>query len=97
MALRFSYGIDFFSKWARVKQSLGINGKLPMVRLVIKKFDGKEEIIPLVKGEVRMGRNDPDAGIVNEINFTDSVVSRSHARIFFENSAYFIEDLGSVN
>jgi adenylate cyclase len=68
-----------------------------MVRLVIKKFDGKEEIIPLVKEELRLGRNDPDAGIANEINFTDSVVSRSHARIFFENSAYCIEDLGSAN
>ncbi len=68
-----------------------------MVRLVIKKFDGKEEIIPLVKEELHLGRNDSEAGIINEISFNDSTVSRRHARIYFENRAYFIEDLGSVN
>jgi pSer/pThr/pTyr-binding forkhead associated (FHA) protein len=68
-----------------------------MVRLVIKKFYGKKEIIPLVKEELSLGRNDPAVGMVNEINFNDSTVSRRHARIYFENGAYFIEDLGSVN
>jgi adenylate cyclase len=68
-----------------------------MVRLVIKRQKGKQAAFNLAEQETLIGRNDPSNGVFNDVNLADSTVSRHHARIFMENNAYFIEDLGSAN
>ena len=68
-----------------------------MVRLVIKRQKGKQEIFDLSEKETLIGRNDPVRGVFNDINLADTTVSRHHARIFIEGNAYCIEDLGSAN
>ena len=56
---------------------------------------------PLDSPEIHMGRWDADNGHFPEIGLTnddlDSKISRSHAKITFENGQYFVEDLGSLN
>ncbi|MCZ6679756.1 MAG: FHA domain-containing protein [Candidatus Poribacteria bacterium] len=51
--------------------------------------------------EIRIGRWDADNGHFPEIDLTDddldSKISRSHAKITFENAQYVVEDLGSLN
>ncbi len=68
-----------------------------MVRLVIHRFDGKEDIFAPLGAEIFIGRNDPETGVVNHIDLPDSTVSRRHAKIFLENYAFYVEDLGSTN
>jgi len=45
-----------------------------------------------ISGTTRLGRT-----AKNDIDIPDKSVSRKHAEIFFENNAYHIRDLGSVN
>jgi len=45
-----------------------------------------------ISGTIRVGRT-----AKNDIDIPDKSVSRKHAEIFFENNAYHIRDLGSVN
>ena len=68
-----------------------------MVRLVLKRQKGKQEVFDLSEKETLIGRNDPSREVFNDINLADSTVSRHHARIFMGKNAYFIEDLGSAN
>ena len=68
-----------------------------MVRLVIKRHKGKQEVFDLSEKETLIGRNDPIRGVFNDINLADTTVSRRHARIFLEGDSYCIEDLGSAN
>ena len=68
-----------------------------MIKLVIKRQKGKQEVFDLLEEEALIGRNDPTRGVFNDINLADTIVSRHHARIFQEGNAYFIEDLGSAN
>lgn len=68
-----------------------------MFRLILKKFDGSEEIFSPLEREISIGRNDPAHDIINHIDLADTTVSRRHTRIFFEDQAFFIEDLDSVN
>ena len=68
-----------------------------MIKLVIKRQKGKQEVFDLLENEALIGRNDPTQGVFNDINLADSTVSRRHARIFQEGNAFFIEDLGSAN
>jgi len=68
-----------------------------MVRLVIKRQKGKQEVFDLSEKVTMIGRNDPVRGVFNDINLADSTVSRSHARIALAGNAYCIEDLGSSN
>jgi len=55
----------------------------------------------ITKDSMNIGRLDPDSGVWPDIDLSQddpgSQVSRKHARIFFEDSKYFIEDLGSIN
>jgi len=55
----------------------------------------------ITKDSVDIGRLDPDSGVWPDIDLTQddpaTQVSRKHARIFFKDGKYFIEDLGSVN
>jgi FHA domain len=68
-----------------------------MVRLVINRHKGKQQIFDLSEKEATIGRNDPLRGVFNDINLADTTVSRRHARIFIESDTYCIEDLGSIN
>ncbi len=68
-----------------------------MVRLVIKRQKGKQEVFDLSEKVTTIGRNDPAKGVFNDINLADSTVSRFHARISLEGNSYYIEDLGSAN
>ena len=68
-----------------------------MVRLVIKRQKGKQEVFNLLEKETLIGRNDPSKGVFNDINLADTTVSRRHARISIKDNAYCIEDLGSAN
>ena len=56
---------------------------------------------PITTENVAIGRWDPEAGSYPEVDLTeddpDCYVSRHHARIFFKDGRYFIEDLGSAN
>lgn len=55
-------------------------------------FDKEDKVIELAKQEVIIGRG-PECGIQLIVD----TVSRKHARIFFRNEEYTIEDLGSAN
>jgi adenylate cyclase len=68
-----------------------------MIKLTIKKFDGTDEVFCPIEDVNFIGRNDPGASIVNHVNLPDNAVSRRHAKIFFKNYNYYIEDLGSAN
>ena len=56
---------------------------------------------PLKEGICHIGRWDPENSIYPEIDLTDEdidyKISRNHAKIFSENSEYFIEDCNSSN
>ncbi|MEJ2071712.1 MAG: FHA domain-containing protein [Syntrophobacterales bacterium] len=68
-----------------------------MVRLIVKKYDGREEIFSSLESETLIGRDDPTSGIINHINFSDNTVSRHHAKIYFEQHYFYIEDMDSSN
>ena len=68
-----------------------------MVRLVIKKYDGKQEVFSPLEAETFIGRNDPNSGVINQINLSDHTVSRHHAKIYLEKYSFIIEDMGSAN
>ena len=65
--------------------------------LKIQKLKGAPAQYELVKDEVTVGKNDPVAGIRNDIVFEDGTVSRKHARIFKEGGDWYIEDCKSRN
>ena len=65
-------------------------------------FLNDEIELPRGRGEIIIGRNDPNLGILPDVDLTlyggdKSGVSRQHARLFIQNSSLFIEDLGSTN
>ena len=55
-------------------------------------FGEKNKVIELGEGEIIIGRSHEC-----EIQLSAEDVSRKHARIFFHNEEYHIEDLGSTN
>jgi len=63
-------------------------------RAVLVRMDSVQagQVTSLDGPELRMGRH-PDSGLVLD----DEGMSRSHARVFYEGGAYFLEDLGSSN
>ncbi len=70
-------------------------------KLVIKQGGRKGHEFPLTQESMDLGRWDADSGAFPKIDLTEDDpgcrVSRKHARIFFKNNRYFIEDLGSMN
>lgn len=66
----------------------------PVLRVV--RIDGSEEIVPLDKAEIRIGKGSrEDFG--NDIVLEDVTVSRRHARVVRGRDGFYVEDLGSRN
>ncbi|MGB8221768.1 MAG: FHA domain-containing protein [Polyangiales bacterium] len=63
-----------------------------MDKLVISDDEGHTTVVPLLRDEITIGRNEG-----NTIRLTERNVSRSHARLLKRNGSYIIEDLGSYN
>ncbi len=68
-----------------------------MAKLRIRHHTGEEKEYILSSDSVLIGKNDRSKQIKNDLAFDDETVSRRHARIYFENNHYYIEDLGSRN
>ena len=70
-------------------------GEIPIKQQVFLEIIGRSEgneVIELGEGEVIIGRS-PSC----RLRLPSDNVSRKHARIFFRNDEYYIEDLGSTN
>ena len=63
-----------------------------MYKLVISDDEGHATVVPLLRDEITIGRQEG-----NTIRLTGRNVSRSHARLLQRNGAYIVEDLGSYN
>ena len=63
-----------------------------MYKLVISDDEGHTTVVPLLRDEITIGREDG-----NIIRLTERNVSRSHARLLKRNGSYIVEDLGSYN
>ena len=63
-----------------------------MYKLVISDDEGHTTVVPLLRDEITIGRNEGNA-----IRLTERTVSRKHARLVKRNGAYIVEDLGSYN
>ena len=62
------------------------------MKLIIEDDEGRKTVVPLVREEITIGRQDG-----NTIRLTERNVSRKHARLVKENGSLLIEDLGSYN
>src|SRR5437660_1524265 len=63
-----------------------------MMKLIIEDDEGRKTVVPVVRDEITIGRQDG-----NTIRLTERNVSRRHARFYRENSALMLEDLNSYN
>ncbi len=63
-----------------------------MFKLVISDDEGQKTVVPLLRDEVTIGREEG-----NTIRLTERNVSRAHARLRRQSDTYVIEDLGSYN
>ena len=62
------------------------------MKLIIEDDEGRKTVVPIVREEITIGRQDG-----NTIRLTERNVSRRHARLVKDNGALLIEDLGSYN
>ena len=62
------------------------------MKLIIEDDEGRKTVVPIVREEITIGRQDG-----NTIKLTERNVSRRHARLIKENGSLVIEDLGSYN
>jgi len=62
------------------------------MKLIIEDDEGRKTVVPVVRDEITIGRQDG-----NTIKLTERNVSRKHARLWKADSALKIEDLGSYN
>ena len=62
------------------------------MKLIIEDDEGRKTVVPMVREEITIGRQDG-----NTIRLTERNVSRRHARLFKDNGNLVIEDLGSYN
>src|SRR5207248_5915516 len=62
------------------------------MKLIIEDDEGRKTVVPLVREEITIGRQDG-----NTIRLTERNVSRRHARFFRENGSLMLEDLNSYN
>jgi pSer/pThr/pTyr-binding forkhead associated (FHA) protein len=63
-----------------------------MYKLVISDDEGHATVVPLLRDEITIGRQEG-----NTIRLTERNVSRNHARLLKRNGCYLVEDLGSYN
>ena len=62
------------------------------MKLIIEDDEGRKTVVPLIRDEMTIGRQDG-----NTIRLTERNVSRRHARLVKEDGSVLIEDLGSYN
>ncbi len=62
------------------------------MKLIIEDDEGRKTVVPLVREEITIGRQDG-----NTIRLTERNVSRRHARLLKDNGSVLIEDLNSYN
>src|SRR5258705_5185009 len=62
------------------------------MKLIIEDDEGRKTVVPLVREEITIGRQDG-----NTIKLSERNVSRRHARLKKDNGSLLIEDLGSYN
>ncbi len=63
-----------------------------MLKLIIEDDEGRKTVVPFVRDEITIGRQEG-----NTIRLTERNVSRRHARLMRQNGHVVIEDLGSYN
>ena len=63
-----------------------------MLKLIIVDDEGRRTVVPFIRQEITIGRQEG-----NTIRLTERNVSRHHARLFRQNGAVVVEDLGSYN
>ncbi len=63
-----------------------------MLKLIIEDDEGRKTVVPFVRDEITIGRQEG-----NTIRLTERNVSRRHARLLRQNGHVLIEDLGSYN
>ncbi len=63
-----------------------------MYKLIISDEEGHTTVVPLLRDEITIGRQEG-----NTIRLTERNVSRRHARLSRRNGSYVVEDLGSYN
>jgi pSer/pThr/pTyr-binding forkhead associated (FHA) protein len=63
-----------------------------MFKLVISDDEGKTTVVPLVRDEISIGRQEG-----NTIRLTERNISRTHARLYRDGSDYVLEDQRSYN
>jgi ABC transport system ATP-binding/permease protein len=63
-----------------------------MHKLTIEDDEGKTVVVPLIRDEITVGRQEG-----NSIRLTERNISRRHARFFRQNGTLYVEDLGSFN
>ena len=62
------------------------------MKLIIEDDEGRKTVVPLVRDEITIGRDDG-----NVVKLTERNVSRRHARLKRKNGQLLIEDIGSYN
>ena len=63
-----------------------------MLKLIIEDDEGRKSVVPFVRDEITIGRQEG-----NTIRLTERNVSRRHARLVRQNGHVLVEDLGSYN
>lgn len=63
-----------------------------MLKLIIEDDEGRKTVVPFVRDEITIGRQEG-----NTIRLTERNVSRRHARLLRQQAQVLIEDLGSYN
>src|SRR6187431_2014673 len=61
-----------------------------MHKLIIEDDEGKAVVVPLLRDEITIGRQEG-----NTIRLTERNISRRHARLVKRDDGYVVEDLGS--
>src|SRR5437773_6222118 len=62
------------------------------MKLIIEDDEGRKTVVPLVREEITIGRQEG-----NTIRLTERNVSRRHAKLVRHNGSVLVEDLGSYN
>src|SRR5688500_16409495 len=63
-----------------------------MHKLTIEDDEGKTVVVPLIRDEITVGRQEG-----NSIRLTERNISRRHARFYRQTGILYVEDLGSYN